>query len=788
MADLTETLGLRLRVDGAVETSNGILLGADSIGKLGAQADAAGRKVTDLGGASQGAVAPVRNVGRGAAEAEAGVARMGKTAKETAAAMRLLPAQITDIVVSLASGQPAYLVAIQQGGQLKDSFGGIGPAMRAVLGYFSPMTLGLLGVGAAAGVAALAFSQGEAEALGYRQAIVMTGNAAGVTTDQVSDMAAALDEVVGTQRAAADAMTQLLQSAQVSGAQLAQFAEVALRMERVTGQAVDKTVQTFAELAKDPVGASAKLNEQVNYLTRDIWNQIKALQEQKRYSEAAAVAQQAYADVVSGRLKQLEGNLGTLEKAWQFVKTAAAEGWDALLGLGREKTAGQQIQALQTSILSLQEEITDAYVRGDAARARSLEAVLKRKQEEQSLLQSDVRTSKAAADRQATEASALRDTIKAEQDKGKAKRETQSLYERFMAQADERLNAERQELELGRELTAGQRYLAGIKRELSDIERKDGPVKAAAARARAEEVAQLLDLNQWNAAAADSYQRLLQAREQQEKALQNSVAGLQREVEALQWEASAAGGTAEWLAVLERARVSSAIALRQERLAKIEGQEFYAKEAELLRREIELLERKAELQGAKIVRAAQARERDENAKRTDELAAALEDGIWTGFRNGSKAADWFLEQLKREFSRTVLQPMIRPIADSGSDLLSNIVKGALRFFNGGSNIPAGSTVPPPREYAWGGNAEPGSTILVGEKGPEVLRLGKQRGTVQPNPRMGTGGGGGGGVQLTYAPSIQIDARTDQAQVMQLVQRGLRAGQAELLEMMERKMA
>lgn len=41
-------------------------------------------------------------------------------------AMRYLPMQMTDIVTSLASGMPVYMVAIQQGGQLRDSFGGVG--------------------------------------------------------------------------------------------------------------------------------------------------------------------------------------------------------------------------------------------------------------------------------------------------------------------------------------------------------------------------------------------------------------------------------------------------------------------------------------------------------------------------------------------------------------------------------------------------------------------------------------------------------------------------------------
>ncbi|HCI6019536.1 TPA: phage tail tape measure protein [Klebsiella quasipneumoniae subsp. quasipneumoniae] len=64
-------------------------------------------------------------------------------------AMRQLPAQITDVVTSLAGGQPVWLVAIQQGGQIKDSFGGIGNATKALLTLINPLnvTVGLVALG-----------------------------------------------------------------------------------------------------------------------------------------------------------------------------------------------------------------------------------------------------------------------------------------------------------------------------------------------------------------------------------------------------------------------------------------------------------------------------------------------------------------------------------------------------------------------------------------------------------------------------------------------------------------
>ena len=57
-------------------------------------------------------------------------AALGQTAGQTANALRSVPAQATDIVTSLAGGQSPLLVLLQQGGQLKDLFGGIGPAAR----------------------------------------------------------------------------------------------------------------------------------------------------------------------------------------------------------------------------------------------------------------------------------------------------------------------------------------------------------------------------------------------------------------------------------------------------------------------------------------------------------------------------------------------------------------------------------------------------------------------------------------------------------------------------------
>ncbi|HBR0927508.1 TPA: phage tail length tape measure family protein [Klebsiella variicola] len=80
--------------------------------------------------------------------------QLGKTsqsAAQTANAMRMIPAQMTDIVVGLSTGQSPFMVLMQQGGQLKDMFGGIGPAIKGVgtyvMGLVNPYSAAAASVG-----------------------------------------------------------------------------------------------------------------------------------------------------------------------------------------------------------------------------------------------------------------------------------------------------------------------------------------------------------------------------------------------------------------------------------------------------------------------------------------------------------------------------------------------------------------------------------------------------------------------------------------------------------------
>lgn len=266
------------------------------------------------------------------------------------AALRGVPAQFTDIAVSLQGGQAPLTVFLQQGGQLKDMFGGIGPAAKALGGYVMGLVNPFTVAAAAAAVLALAYKQGSDEATAYSTALAMTGNTAGTSASGLADMARQVAQSSGTVGKAAGVLAQLAGSTRIPVTAFESIAEAAIKFESATGVAADETVKNFDRIAKDPVGEILKLNESMNFLTATTYENIRSLQEQGKMQDAAAVATAAYEDGLNRTSSSIKGNLGTLETAWAGVKSAAKQAWDAALNVGREETLDQQIKKLDEQL------------------------------------------------------------------------------------------------------------------------------------------------------------------------------------------------------------------------------------------------------------------------------------------------------------------------------------------------------------------------------------------------------------------------------------------------------
>jgi len=324
----------------------------------------------------------------------------GVSAAQQAAALRGVPAQLTDIVVSLQGGQQPLTVLLQQGGQLKDMFGGIVPAARAlgstIASLVNPWTI------AATAVAAftLALSSGRGEQEQFTKTLILSGNAAGQTAAGMSNLATRIADVAGSRGKAVDALNLIARSSKIAGQNIEGVAVAAVAMNRATGKAIADTVQEFETLRGKPAEAIAALNEQQHFLTLEIYQQIASLERQGRTQEAAALAQRTYADAVKQQAEEVRQNLGTLETAWDAVKQGASSAWEAMKSLGRAPSFDDltsKLRAVNAELVQMranaipQTDESQAFFgdggRGGRRRARPLERESSRLNAEASMLQ-----------------------------------------------------------------------------------------------------------------------------------------------------------------------------------------------------------------------------------------------------------------------------------------------------------------------------------------------------------------------------------------------------------------
>ncbi|EIY4902500.1 phage tail length tape measure family protein [Klebsiella quasipneumoniae] len=416
--------------------------------------------------------------------------KTGQSAAQTAFAMRMIPAQMTDIIVGLSTGQSPFMVLMQQGGQLKDMFGGIGPAIKGVGGYvlglINPVTL----AAAAVGVLGLAYYKGSQEQDEFYKSLTLSGNLVGKTTGQLAEMAARVSVVANsTTGVTAATLNQIVSSGKVAAESLERVTTAVVEISEATGIATEKLVGDFNDIAADPVAAITKLNDQYHFLTLATYNQIKALQDEGNQQDAARVASDAYANAMQQRANDIHQNLGILERAWDSLAKTAKGAWDAMLDIGREQTGTERISQIRKELDWIDKAAGGKLFFG--GRKAELE-------DELNNLQSQITTEGVL-----TEIISSHD--KAEQQRIKTQQEADRVNQQYLSNADKRNKAIKQQSEF---LKAGaitaEQYAKNVSR-INEMYKDPKPPKTPKGKAYTEDAAtRLLDQIKQQTAAMQS--------------------------------------------------------------------------------------------------------------------------------------------------------------------------------------------------------------------------------------------------------------------------------------------
>jgi lambda family phage tail tape measure protein len=251
---VTTSLGASNTLSGATTS-----LGATAFAPAAAAAAAAPFKQVATESAKAGAVAT------------ASLQKVGVSAGQTAQALRQLPAQFSDIVVSLQGGQRPLTVLLQQGAQIKDSFGGVGNALKAVGSYITPVTLGLAGLGAGLAVLGVAASHAETlqRSLNDLQAqLSATGRAGLISNEDLKKFINTLALAPGVTRDSATAVVAELAKVHNIGKDLFKdLAASAADYAKATGTDLPTAAKTLAKAFDDPAKGAKTLDDALGTLT-----------------------------------------------------------------------------------------------------------------------------------------------------------------------------------------------------------------------------------------------------------------------------------------------------------------------------------------------------------------------------------------------------------------------------------------------------------------------------------------------------------------------------------------
>lgn len=254
----------------------------------------------------------------------------GLTAGQYNQAMRMLPAQITDVVTSLASGMPIWLVAIQQGGQIKDSFGGISNTFKVLMSYLTPARI-LIG-GVVSTVAALAKAGYDAydSQRTLQKALIMTGGYAGSSATEIKSL---VDEIAGSAAVATsgqilEVATAVAKTGKFTKDELKTITKATADWVATTGESTEKVIGYFEKIAKDPIKGLAELNETFNFLDKGQLTYIATLEKTKGKIEAVEYATELFAKTMKDRSDEIAESATPLEKMWIDIKQWASEAWE----------------------------------------------------------------------------------------------------------------------------------------------------------------------------------------------------------------------------------------------------------------------------------------------------------------------------------------------------------------------------------------------------------------------------------------------------------------------------
>lgn len=214
-------------------------------------------------------------------------------------------------------------------------------ADSAAIGFARFLLPAGLIVGVLGSVAAVGYTAWK-QTVELENALIISGNAAGITLGQFDSMAdsvaSAGNVTIGTAR---EISQELVRTGRFNREQIEQFGGTIAQLQRVSGESTQALVRDFSQMSNGVAKWVAERNRSMHFVTAEQYEYIRSLEQTGRVEDAQVAASQALSEHLDKNARQL----GIVERAWNDLKNSASETKQSILNIGRTDDEYQLEQA-----------------------------------------------------------------------------------------------------------------------------------------------------------------------------------------------------------------------------------------------------------------------------------------------------------------------------------------------------------------------------------------------------------------------------------------------------------
>lgn len=342
-----------------------------------------------------------------------------RSSRQVQAATFNLTRQFADVGVTAAMGMNPLMIFIQQAPQVADAFamirqggGKVSTELKNLAATAGSLALRggpIIGLVIAIGTLGKAFLDGQKQAADFANAVSVTNNFAGITADRFEDAA---DRISKANNASIGSTKDLLQQAVASGKLQGETLELAVeasqKLAQMTGRSASEVLDGFTKMQGGVAKFGAEYALQYHNITLAQLKHIEQLEKEGRSSQA----QLELMKLVTAGLREQETEYGTLQKIMNDVRNTASRMWDAILGIGRQKSTGDQLAEARQRLAGLNSPYNSGLVRQGGAGGQAVASARSAAELRVEILEMLAQGQQKAADEQAKTTAAEADKIR----------------------------------------------------------------------------------------------------------------------------------------------------------------------------------------------------------------------------------------------------------------------------------------------------------------------------------------------------------------------------------------